>query len=207
MRDDLKAAFRSFRSSMSVTVVALVVLTLGIAATAAIFSVVDAVVLRALPFDEHDRLVAVGERRAPGPTTDAAMDPLQLSSIAPQNYVDWAAQQQVFEAMAAIDSVTVTVRHPGAEPEDIRAQRVTSGFFDVLRVRPAIGRPFTADHEVDGHHRVAVLSDGLWRRRFGSDPGIVGQTIPLEGGVYEVLGGAVHRQLHRAAADRSGLQC
>jgi putative ABC transport system permease protein len=188
MQDDLKAAFRSFRSSMSVTVVALVVLTLGIGASTAIFSVVDAVVLRALPFDEHDRLMAVGERRTPGPTADPARDPLQLSSIAPQNYIDWAAQQQVFEAMAAIGSGAFTLRYPGAEPEELRAQRVTAGFFDVLRVRPAIGQPFTARHEADGHHRVAVLSDGLWRRRFGSDPRIVGQTIPLEGGAYQVLG-------------------
>src|SRR5688572_18250773 len=177
MRDDLKAALRSFRSSMSVTVVALVVLTLGIGASTAIFSVVDAVVLRALPFNEHDRLVAVGERRAPGPTADPARDPLQLSSIAPQNYVDWAAQQQMFEAMAAVGFGAFTLRHSGAEPEEIRAQRVTSGFFDVLRVRPAIGGPLTAKHETDGRHRVAVLSDSLWRRRFGSDPQIVGQTI------------------------------
>lgn len=119
MRDDLKAAFRSFRSSMPVTIVALIVLTLGIGASTTIFSVVDAVVLRALPFDEHDRLVAVGERRAPGPTADPARDPLQLSSIAPQNYLDWAAEQQVFEAMAAIDSDLFTLRHPSAEPEEI----------------------------------------------------------------------------------------
>ena len=188
MRDDLKAAFRSFRSSMPVTVVALVVLTLGIGASTAIFSVVDAVVLRALPFDEHDRLVAVGERRAAGPVVDPARDPLQLSSIAPQNYIDWAAQQQVLEGLAAIGSGAFTLRYPGAEPEELRAQRVTASFFDVLRVRPAIGRPFTAAHEADGQHQVAVLSDGLWRRRFGSDPQIVGQTIPLEGGAYEVLG-------------------
>jgi predicted permease len=188
MRDDLKAAFRSFRSSLSVTVVALVVLTLGIGASTAIFSVVDAVVLRALPFDEHDRLVAVGERRTPGPNPDPARDPLQLSSIAPQNYFDWAAQQQVFEAMAAMGFGAFTLRYPGAEPEELRAQRVTASFFDVLRARPTIGRPFTAGHEADGHHRVALLSDGLWRRRFGSDPRIVGQSIPLEGGAYEVLG-------------------
>ena len=99
MRDDLKAAFRSLRSSRTFTAVALLVLTLGIGASTAIFSVVDAVVLRALPFDEHDRLVALGERRTPGAnaTPAAGRDPLQLSSIAPQNYVDWAAQQQVFE--------------------------------------------------------------------------------------------------------------
>ena len=102
--------------------------------------------------------------------------------------MDWAAQQQVFESIAAIAGGAFTLREPGAEPEDLRSQRVTAGFFDVLRVRPAIGRAFTAENEVDGRHRVAVLSDALWRRRFGGDPAIVGRTIPLEGGSYEVVG-------------------
>jgi putative ABC transport system permease protein len=147
------------------------------------------VVLRGLPFDEHDRLVAVGERRTTaGPFVDANRDPAALSSAAPQNYMDWAAQQQVFESIAAIAGGAFTFREPGAEPEDLRAQRVTAGFFDVLRTRPAIGQPFTAEHEVDGRHRVAVLSDALWRRRFGGNPDIVGRTLPLEGGNYEVIG-------------------
>lgn len=188
MRDDLKAAFRSLRSSKTFTAVALIVLALGIGATTAIFSVVDAVVLRALPFDEHDRLVAVGERRTPGPNPDPNRDPLSLSSIAPQNYFDWLAQQQVFESIAAVGGGAFTLREPGAEPEDLRGQSVTASFFDVLRVRPALGRAFSAENEVSGRNRVVVLSDGLWRRRFGGDPGIVGRTIPLEGGAYEVLG-------------------
>lgn len=100
MRDDFKAAFRSLRSSKSFTVAALIVLTLGIGATTAIFSIVDTVVLRGLPFDEHDRLVAVGERQpqarhVPGDTPD----PDALTAVAPQNYIDWAAQQRVFESM------------------------------------------------------------------------------------------------------------
>ncbi len=70
----------------------------------------------------------------------------------------------------------------------MRAQRVTAAFFTVLRQQPVIGRAFTADNENDGQHQVAVLSDGLWRRRFGADPAIVGKTIPLEGGAYAVLG-------------------
>ena len=194
MRDDVKAAFRALRSSRGVTIAALVVLTLGIGATTAIFSVVDAVVLRALPFAEHDRLVAVGERRAPGTRsiTDAR-DPDALGFVAPQNYMDWAAQQRVFESMAAIASGWLTLREPGTEPESLVPQRVTAQFFDVLRVRPAIGRAFTSSSEVSGRDRVAVLSDALWRRRFGGDPQIVGRTILLddvEGGEgrYEVLG-------------------
>ena len=188
MRDDLKAAWRSLLSSKTFTAVALIVLALGIGASTAVFSVVDAVVLRGLPFDEHDRLVAVGERRPPGLFPDVNRDPLALSSAAPQNYIDWAAQQQVFESMAAIAGGSFTLREGGAEPEDLRAQRVTSQFFDVLRVRPAVGRAFTSENEVDGRQRVAILSDALWRRRFGGDTSIVGRVIPLEGGSYEVIG-------------------
>jgi putative ABC transport system permease protein len=188
MHDDFKAAIRSLRSSKTFTAVALIVLTLGIGASTAIFSVVDAVVLRGLPFDEHDRLVAVGERRPPGPNPEPNRDPQGVSSSAPQNYVDWAAQQQVFEAMAAIAGGAVTLREPGTEPEDLRAQRVTADFFTVLRVQPAIGRAFSADNEVDGRHRVAILSDSLWRRRFGGDPAIVGRTIPLDAGSFDVVG-------------------
>ncbi|HVL67028.1 MAG TPA: ABC transporter permease [Vicinamibacterales bacterium] len=188
MRDDLKAAFRSLKSSKTFTAVALTVLALGIGASTAIFSVVDAVVLRGLPFDEHDRLVAVGERRPPGPRPDPSRDPNALSSAAPQNYLDWAARQQVFESIAAIAGASFTLREPGSEPEDLRGQRVTASFFDVLRAGPAIGRPFALENETDGQHRVVVLSDGFWRRRFGGDPAVLGRTIPLEGGLYEVLG-------------------
>jgi putative ABC transport system permease protein len=188
MRDDLKAAFRSLTASKTFTAVALIVLTLGIGATTAIFSVVDAVVLRGLPFDEHDRLVAVGERRPQPPRPDLSRDPTALSSVAPQNYLDWAAQQQVFESFAAIAGGSVVLREPGAQPEELRGQRVTSGFFDVLRIRLAAGRPFTIEHEVEGRHRVVVLSDAFWKRRFGGDPAILGRTIPLDGGAYEVIG-------------------
>ncbi len=141
-----------------------------------------------MPFDEHDRLVAVGERRAPGPNPDPGRDPLQLSSIAPQNYLDWLQQQQVFESIAAMAGASATLREPGAEPEDLRGLRVTAAFFDVLRIRPALGRAFLAENEVDGNHRVVVLSDSLWRRRFSGDAAVVGRVIPLEGGSYEVLG-------------------
>ena len=189
MREDFKAALRSLASSRTFTAVALLVLTLGIGASTAIFSVVDAVVLRGLPFDEHDRLVALGERRLPGSNAPAGgRDPLAMSSIAPQNYMDWVAQQQVFESMAAIASRGVTLHEPGGEPEDVRGQAVTAPFFDVLRVQPAIGRAFTAENEIEGRERVVVLSDGLWRRRFGGDPSVIGRTIPLEGASYEIIG-------------------
>jgi putative ABC transport system permease protein len=186
---DIRYALRSLRSTPGFTVAALLILTLGIGASTAIFSVVDAVVLRGLPFEEHDRLVAVGQRHANDPNIgNASRDPEQLSSAAPQNYLDWAARQQVFESMAAIQSSSVTLREPGAEPEDLRAQRVTAGFFDVLRVNPRMGRRFTTEHEVDGRHQVVVISDGLWKRRFGGEPTVIGRVIPIDGAQFEVLG-------------------
>ncbi len=193
MRGDLVSAGRFLRSSPGFTLAALLVLTLGIGATTAIFSVVDAVVIRALPFDGHDRLVAVGERREPSAQAPAdGRDPDALASAAPQNYLDWAAQQQVFDSIAAIASGWLTLRLPGAEPESLVPEKVTASFFDVLRVYPAIGRPFTAANEIAGRDRVAVLSDALWRR-LGGDPSIVGRTLPLDDvehgqGLYEVVG-------------------
>ena len=196
MHDDLKAAVRSLNSSKTFTVVALVVLTLGIGASTAVFSVVDAVVLRGLPFDEHDRLVAVGERYAgPNRAIDPNRDPDGLSAVAPQNYLDWTAQQRVFESIAAMGSGWLTLRAPDAPPESLIPRRVTADFFKVLRVAPALGRTFAAENEVAGRDRVVLLSDGLWRRRFGADPGIIGRAIPLE----DLEGG-------RAAADTGGYE-
>ena len=199
MRDDMKTALRSLRSSWSVTLAALAVLTLAIGATTMVFSVVDAVVLRRLPFNEPDRLVALGERSTrPVRTPSTNKDPDALGLVAPQNYLDWSAEQRVFESMAAVGSGWFTLRRAGVEPESIVPQRVTAGFFGVLAARPAIGGVFTSENEVSGRDRVAVLSDATWRRFFGADPQIVGRRIPLEdleggqsadeSGGYEVLG-------------------
>ena len=210
---DLRTAVRALRAAPGFTVIALIVLTLGIGATTAIFSVVDAVALRPLPFDEPDRLVAVGERSTPtkgGPVPAGAGkpvpagvgkalpprmpwsldagDPQALARVQPQNYLDWTVQQQVFESLAAIADGEFTLQMPGAAPEDVVALRVTASFFDVLRIRPAIGRVFTADSEVEGQHRVAIVSDAFWRQRLGASPDVVGRTIALEGATYEVLG-------------------
>jgi hypothetical protein len=120
VRGDIKDALRSLRSSPGVTIAALIVLILGIGATTAIFSVVDAVVLRPLPFDAHDRLVAVGERTAATATLQRPdLDPEALSYVAPQNYADWAAEQRVFESFAAIASGWLTLLEPGVEPESL----------------------------------------------------------------------------------------
>jgi putative ABC transport system permease protein len=195
---DLRQSWRALRAAPSFTAAALLVLSLGIGATTAIFAVVDTVVLRGLPFDDADRIVAVGERitmmkgRKKGPLMPGAApitDPQALSRIEPQNYLDWAARQQVFESIAAIDEGGEnTLLIAGAPPEAIVRYRVTASFFDVLEARPAIGRVFTAEEEVDGRDRVAILSDAFWKHRFGGDPKIVGQTIPINSEPHQVLG-------------------
>jgi putative ABC transport system permease protein len=185
---DIRDAVRALRATPGFTAAALIVLTLGIGASTAIFSVVDAVVLRGLPFDEHDQLVAVGERRPRSLTAQSNQDTDALAPVAPQNYMDWLAQQQVFESMSAFAFRAMTLREADGEPEELRTMRVTASFFMVLRVQPVVGGAFAVEHEVDGRHRVAVLSDGFWRRRFGADRQIVGRLLPLDGASYEVVG-------------------
>jgi predicted permease len=176
---DIRNAARSLRATPSFTAVALTVLTLGIGASTAIFSVVDAVALRGLPFDDAARLVAVSET-----STKTG----RASSVAAPNFVDWRAQQDVFEDLGAISFVGgFSVRDSG-QPEDLRAMRMTASLLHVLRVSPRLGPGFTAANEVDGNNHVLILSDGLWRRRFGADPHVIGKTMTFDTGTWEIVG-------------------
>jgi predicted permease len=180
MLQDVRHAIRGLRAAPAFTAVALVVLTLGIGASTAIFSVVDAVVLRALPFDESDRLVQV--------TTYNARTDRYRNYETPQDFADWKAQQDVFAEITAVGGVGGFTVTEGGRPEDLFTLRVTAGYFDVFRVRPALGRPFTSANEIDGNHRVAIISHAAWRGRFGSDPDIVGRTVAFPSGTYEIIG-------------------
>ena len=181
MLDDIKTAYRSLRSSPAFTLVALVVLALGIGSGTAIFSVVDAVVLRGLPFDEHDRLGVIYEKDTRHATTFGE------GFITPQTYLDWRQLQQPFQAIAAIQSTQYRLKTEGGEPADARAQRVTWEFFPVLRVVPTLGRVFNASDEVDGHH-VVILTYGFWQRRFGGSPDVIGRSVDLSETSYEIVG-------------------
>jgi putative ABC transport system permease protein len=182
MLDDLRASLRSLRSSPTFTLVALAVLTLGIGAATAIFSVVDAVVLRGLPFDEHDRLAAVLEHETLKPDTFGG------GATTPQNLLDWREGQQPFASLGASSGTRFELRNARGEPEDARGLRVTHEFFPTLRVRPLHGRLFNPEDEVDGSHRVVVLSHGFWQQRFGADSAAVGRTIELGTHAYEIIG-------------------
>jgi predicted permease len=180
---DIRHAVRSLRATPAFSVVALVVLTLSIGATTAIFSVVDVVILRRLPFDRSDRLVAVGELKVKD------RDPSSLNPAASQNFLDWRDQQDVFTGLAAVGYTEISLRREGdALPENLRGQRVTAEFFSVLRSPPLLGRPFSADEEREGAARVAVISYGLWQRRFGGRPDIVGARLPTQLASFEIVG-------------------
>src|SRR5437773_2109615 len=180
---DARYAARSLRATPSFTVVAVLVLTLGIGATTAVFSVVDAVILRRLPFPEADRLVAVGEVNVKGDSEWGA------NLVAPQNFLDWRARQDVFSGLAAIGYASISLRPAEQkEPEVLTSLAVTADFFPVLGVKPLIGRTFTIDNEVDGNARVAVISYRLWQRRFGGSPDVLGQRLPGQLGDFEILG-------------------
>ncbi|HTI35976.1 MAG TPA: ABC transporter permease [Vicinamibacterales bacterium] len=182
MLDDLRTAVRSLRLSSGFTAIALTVLALGIGSATAIFSVVDAIVLRGLPFDEHDRLGVIYEVDTRHATT------FGLGNITPQTYLDWRGLQQPFQQLTAVAGTRLRLKTEGAEPADARAQRVTPEFFPVLRVAPMLGRTFNPNDEVDGHDHVAILSYGFWQSRFGGSPDAIGKTIELSEAPYEIVG-------------------
>lgn len=176
---DAKYAKRGFRKSPGFTFFAVTVLALGIAANTAIFSIADAVLLRPLPYRNANQLVMVWE--------EASSYGFPEDTPAPGNFSDWKARNHVFEDVAAISADDLNLTGDG-NPEQLTGQAVSSNLFSVLGVSPALGRDFRQDDNVPGTAHVAILSHGLWRRRFGADPAIVGQQIRLNGDKYTVLG-------------------
>ena len=177
--NDLRYAVRMQRKNPGFTIVAVIALALGIGANTAIFSVVNTVLLRPLPYKDPERLVMVWEEATkagyPQDTPTAA------------NFVDWRDQNQVFEGMAAMTDTSFNLTGSG-DPERLEGRRVSTSLFPLLGVEPQIGRVFTAAEDQPGSERVVVLSYGLWQRRFGGDAGIVGKTLTLNGAGYTVVG-------------------
>src|SRR5215475_5111245 len=176
---DLRFGFRQLLAKPGFTAIATLSLALGIGANTAIFSLVDAVLLRPLPFQDPDRLVMVWE--------DAAKIGFPRNTPAPANYADWKAQNQVFDDMAAINWRTYNLTDEG-EPEKVEAQAVTANFFPLLGVKPELGRVFTPEEDKPDGIKVALISHGLWQRRFGGDPALVGKEILLDGQKHTVIG-------------------
>lgn len=178
--NDLKFALRQLLKNPGFTAVAVFTLALGIGANTAVFSVVSNVLLRPLPFTEPERLVTVWERNPKAGYDD--------NTVAAGTFADWKEQNQVFESMAAL-SIDRGLNLTGdAEPERVTAVPVSANLFQVLGVAPIHGRTFAAEEEILGRDRVVILSHGLWQRRFGADPQVLGKTIALDGTSYAVVG-------------------
>jgi putative ABC transport system permease protein len=169
MWHDVRHAIRSLRSAPTFTIVTLIVLSLTMGASTAIFSVVDAIALRGLPYDESDRLVQVG-------TLDLRTATFG-SYQSPQNFADWQARQKVFVAMTATEQAGGFTISENGVPRDLPTLEVTAGYFDVYRAYPQLGRAFAEEHQLQGGQRVALISDGFWRRHFGADPNVIGRTL------------------------------
>ena len=177
---DVTFALRALRRAPGFTVVAVLALAVGIGANTAIFSLVDAMLVRGLPFAESDRLVVLigNVRRAT----------VERRGNSYPDHLDWRAQATSFEDMAAFIGGARTIAG-GGDPERVRIEGVSAAYFGVLGVTPALGRTFSPDEdEVGGRNHVVILSYGLWHQRFGGDPDVVGSTVRLDTTTYGVIG-------------------
>jgi putative ABC transport system permease protein len=176
---DLRYAVRLLAKSPGFTAVAVIALALGIGANSAIFSTVNAVLLRPLPYKDPDRLVEVWEHR-----------PLQnrdRTVVSPAEFIAWREQSQSFEHISAVNYVLHNLTGT-AEPEQIQSAQVSASFFPMLGVEPFRGRAFLEEEDRPDHNRVVVISYGLWQRRFGGDPDLIDQQITLDGNRFNVVG-------------------
>ena len=189
LTSDVRLAVRHLRRTPGFTSAAMVILALGIGANTAIFSVVDAVMLRPLPYAEPDRLVAVWEvisegLSAPGVAAEPA--PPERIAVAPANLADYAARVRSLSSMAAYASVGRNFTGGGVA-ERLSGEEVTANYFSTLGVVPALGRGFTADETTAGRERVVIISHALWQARFGGAADVLGKTMRL-GETHEIVG-------------------
>ncbi len=180
MRNDIRYALRSLKNHPGFAVVAIVTLALGIGGTTSIFSVVEAVLLRPLPYAEPDRLVTFW-------TTDEATG-ADRGSVSYPDYSDWREQATRLDGAAAFRGWGATMTAADAPAEALDGGAVSAGFFSVLGVLPQVGRWFTEHDETPGHERVVVLSHAMWRERFGGAPDVSGRALRLDGEAYTVVG-------------------
>jgi putative ABC transport system permease protein len=176
---DLRYAMRTLRTSPGFTLAVIATLALGIGANSAIFSVVNGVLLRPLPFDQPDRLVRIFETPPERPE--------ELRSIAHPTLDAWDEGLQSFEGIALFGPTSL-VWAADDRPQELSGATVSSAFFSVLRARPALGRTFTPEEHKPGGPRALILSDGLWRQRFGADRSVLGKSLMLDGTSFTVVG-------------------
>jgi predicted permease len=176
---DVRYALRTFRRMPTFTAVATITLALGIGATTAMFTLVNSILLRPLPYPESDRIVRIIQSYP-----EKGLDTWGLNQVNVAMYRDRSTD---FSAFAAYRNGSVTLQSPSG-PQRIQVLRVTSQFFRTIGVGPALGREFTADEDSPGKNTVMILSDGTWRARFGGDPSVIGKTIDVDGQPIEIVG-------------------
>jgi putative ABC transport system permease protein len=182
LKSHLRLAARTLSRRPTFTLVALVTLGLGIGSTTAIFSIFDTVVLKPLPFYDPGRLVVVW--------TTAPGQGLRDGAVSYPDFKDWSEQSRGFDGLATVwtfpnGDVNLT---GGVEPKRVSVARISTGFFEVLGVKPYLGRTFLPEESVAGSHRRAILSYGLWQREFGGDSTLVGRNVMVNGFAYDVVG-------------------
>ena len=183
LKGDARYALRQLGRNPTFAAVVVLTLALGIGATTAIFSVVNGVLLRPLPYESPDRLVAVWSQFLPESGYD-----LPQFGVSPPEYFDYREASSALEDVAAYFTNTLTLSGGDGTPESISAAQVTWNLFAVLGEPSGVGRTFVEEDDLPGASRSAVLSSSLWRRRFGGDPGIIGRTILIDGRQVEVVG-------------------
>jgi predicted permease len=177
LRQDLRHTSRTLRNSPGFTLTVIAVTALGVGATTAAFSITDHVLIRPLPFPDSQRLVTVWERVPNYPEMEAS----------PANYRDWKHMSTVFESMGAYRGLAVNLSGDG-QPSYLQGSCVTADVFPLLGVKPALGRVFSAEDDRAGAAATVILSDTLWRSRFGADPGVLNKKLILDGKPYIVIG-------------------
>ena len=179
LRQDLRFAGRILKKNSGFTFVAVLTIALGIGATSGILALVNAVLIRPVPFPDPDRVVLVWE------TQPKQNNRTRLATLA--DFLDWRDRNHVFQEMSAWVPWSATLTGQ-SEPEELPGARASTNFFDLLGVKAAVGRSFLADEEQPGHDQVVILSYRLWKRRFGADPNVVGQPLRLDEKPYIIVG-------------------
>jgi predicted permease len=179
---DLRYGVRTLVKSPAFTIVAVLSLALGIGANTAIFSVVNGILLRPLPYPEAERLAAVWHT-----PPQASFPGMTRFSVSPGNYLDWKEQSRAFEQMAIYQYAGLSLG-TGGDPVPVTGAAVSSDFFSVLRTQVEKGRVFSPEEEQPGREQVVVLGRGLWQRAFGADPNLIGRTVTLNSRSFTVVG-------------------
>ena len=176
---EIKYSFRALLKRPLLTLTVTLTLALGLGANAAIFNLIDRLVLRPYPLEDPDSVVLLSET--------ASNLEFKKEAVSPANFFDWRAEIRTLDFLSGYVWWDANLVDRG-NPERLPGFRITSGFFEALSVKPALGRSFVRDDETFGRHHVAIISDALWKRRFSADPAVIGRAVVLDGEPHQIVG-------------------